>query len=401
MSYSKPQFEVADIIRKYRSPFEEKTKLSAHQKKVFTNLAQCRTEALGYHKDKCDNPQCGHTHISYNSCRDRHCPKCNGIKREKWVRMREEDLLPVKYYHVVFTVPDTLNPLFIQQSVKLDNLLFASAWETIKQFGLDHKHLGAKMGMTCILHSWGQNIDLHPHIHCIIPAGGITKNGKWKNTPQQGKYLFPVKALSKVFRGKFTDGLIALDKKKEINLEHKFNPQKKYLHPLYKKKWVVFAKLPMHNPQQVVNYIGRYSHRIAISNHRIKKVANGRVFFSWFDYCTSKADTMNLSAEDFLHRYSLHILPSGFMKIRHYGILSSRNKTAALACARKFLDVEPPVSIKGIPWKDLFETIYGKKAFACPVCKKGIMVVVEAKRPKCRGSPNQTLSPNYNFYMQS
>ncbi|MDA3894170.1 MAG: IS91 family transposase [Salinivirgaceae bacterium] len=400
MSYTKPQFEVADIIKKYRNSLEEKTKLSAHQKRVFTNLSQCRTKKLGYHKDKCDNSKCGHTHISYNSCRDRHCPKCNGLKREKWVRMREEDLLPVKYYHVVFTVPDSLNPLFIKHSAKLDGLLFATAWETIKQFGLDHKHLGAKMGMTCILHSWGQNMALHPHIHCLIPAGGITKNGKWRNTAQQGKFLFPVKALSKVFRGKFTDGLIDLDKKEEINLEPKFDPDKKYLHPFYKKKWVVFAKQPMHNPEQVVNYIGRYSHRIAISNHRIKAVDNDRVHFSWFDYRTSKADTMNLSTDEFLHRFSLHILPSGFMKIRHYGILSSRNKTAALACARKFLGAEPPVSMKAMSWQELFETIYGRKPLACPVCKTGKMVVVEHKRPKCRGSPMKMLSPNYKFYVQ-
>jgi len=236
MSYTKPKFEVAGIIRQHRSKLESAGKLSTHQKKVFTNLSQCRTETLGYHKDKCDNPKCSHTHISYNSCRDRHCPKCNGLKREKWVRSREEDLLPVKYFHVVFTLPEELNSLFIEHTEKLNNLLFSSAWETIKTFGLDHKHLGAKMGMTCILHSWGQNLALHPHIHCIIPAGGITKNGKWKNTHQQGKYLFPVKALSKVFRGIFSDGIIALEKKKEIQMQCKFIPDKKYLHPFYKTK---------------------------------------------------------------------------------------------------------------------------------------------------------------------
>jgi hypothetical protein len=400
MSYTKPQYEVAEIIREHRSTLEGKGKLSAHQKKVFTHLSQCRTEVLGYHKDKCDNPTCGHTHISYNSCRDRHCPKCNGIKREKWVRMREEDLLPVKYYHVVFTVPEQLNSLFIDESVKLDNLLFTSAWETIKKFGLDHKHLGAKMGMTSILHTWGQNLAFHPHIHCIIPAGGITKNGKWRNTHQEGKYLFPVKALSKVFRGIFTDGLIALDKKRDIDLECQFDPKKKYLHPYYKNKWVVYAKLPMHNAMQVVNYIGRYSHRIAISNHRIKNVSDGQVNFSWFDYRTSKPDVMVLSAEEFLRRFSTHILPSGFMKIRHYGILSSRNKSEALACARGVLGVEPPISVKGIPWEELFAQVFGHKAFACPVCNIGTMRVVESKPAKTRGSPPKLLHANYNFSMQ-
>lgn len=400
MSYTMPQFEVAEIIREHRSPLEGKGKLSAYQKKVFTNLSQCRTEVLGYHKDKCDNMECSHSHISYNSCRDRHCPKCNGIKREKWVRMREEDLLPVKYYHVVFTVPEQLNSLFFEQPVKLDNLLFTSAWETIKKFGLDHKHLGAKMGMTSILHTWGQNLAFHPHVHCIIPAGGLTKNGKWRNTHQEGKFLFPVKALSKVFRGKFTDGLIALDKKEEISLEHKFDAKKKYLHPYYQNKWVVYAKLPMHNAMQVVNYIGRYSHRIAISNHRIKDVSGGQVKFSWFDYRTSKPEVMQLSAEEFLRRFSMHILPSGFMKIRHYGILSSRNKSIALACAREFLGVEPKASVKGIPWEELFAQIYGHKPFICPVCKKGKMVVVESKLPKTRGSPQKPLHPNYSFSLQ-
>lgn len=400
MSYVKPVFELADIIREHRAPLEEKGKLSAHQKKVFTNLSQCRTEALGYHKDKCDNLECGHVHISYNSCRDRHCPKCNGVKREKWVCLREEDLLPVKYYHVVFTVPDKLNTLFLEQSVKLDNLLFTSAWETIKKFGLDHKHLGAKMGMTCILHSWGQNLAFHPHIHCIIPAGGITMSNKWKHTHQHGKYLFPVKALSKVFRGIFTDGLIALEKQGDIHLECPFDPQKKYLHPFYEKKWVVYAKLPMHNARQVVNYIGRYSHRIAISNHRIKEVSAGKVKFSWFDYRTSKPGTIELSAEEFLRRFSLHILPAGFMKIRHYGILSSRNKAEALALARIALNAEPPVSIKGMPWEELFFKFYGQKAFTCPVCKKGKMVVIESKLPKTRGSPQKPLCPNYNFSLQ-
>jgi len=400
MSYTKPLFEVADIIRRYRNLLEEKGRLTAHQKKVLTNLAQCRTAALGYHKDKCDNPHCGFTHVSYNSCRDRHCPKCNGIKREKWVCMREEDLLPVKYYHVVFTVSDKVNPLFLAQPVKLYNLLFASAWETIKKFGLDHKYLGAQTGMIAVLHTWGQNIALHPHIHCIIPAGGITKNGKWRNTRQMGKYLFPVKALSKVFRGIFCDALIALDKKGDIHLEHKFDPQKKYLHPFYKKKWVVYAKLPMYNPTQVVNYIGRYSHRIAISNHRIKDITRGRVSFSWFNYRNSKPGIMELPAEEFLQRFSLHILPFGFMKIRHYGILGSRKKSPALSLARKSLNADPPVSRKGLCWQELFMILFGREPFTCPICKKGKMVVIQSVHPSSRGSPQVKILPNYAFSLQ-
>jgi hypothetical protein len=244
MSYTRPAFEVAHIIGRYRHSLESRGKLNAQHKKVFTNLQKCRTAALGYHKDKCDNPNCGYEHISFNSCRDRHCPKCNGIRREKWVRLRLEDLLPVKYYHVVFTVPDRLNALFLAQPVIMYNLLFECAWKTIQKFAADHKHLGAKTGMVAVLHSWGQNLALHPHIHCLIPAGGITQNNKWRNTKGDGKFLFPVKALAKVFRGKLTDGLIKLHNQEKIQLEHPFVKDKKYLHPLYKKKWTVYAKLP-------------------------------------------------------------------------------------------------------------------------------------------------------------
>ncbi|NJO90545.1 MAG: IS91 family transposase [Chloroflexia bacterium] len=396
----KPRYEVAEIIDNYRDVLEGAGKLTAHKKKVFTNLSQCRTAALGYHKDKCDNPDCGHIQISYNSCRDRHCPKCNGIKREKWVRMREQDLLPIKYYHVVFTLPDKVNHLFIEQPVLLYNLLFSSAWETIKKFGSDHKYLGAKTGMTSILHTWGQNIAFHPHIHCIVPAGGITENNKWKHSQNEGKYLFPVKALSKVFRGIFTDGLIDLEAKGKIHLEIPFDAKKKYLHPLYEKKWVVYAKLPMHNAKQVVDYIGRYSHRIAISNHRIKEVKDGRVKFSCFNYKTSKMGEVNLTAEEFLQRFELHILPSHFMKIRHYGILSSRNKATALDCARSSLNVQKPASRKNIPWQELFEQLYGRKPHICPICMKGTMVVIESNYPKNRGSPQVKLQPNYDFLKQ-
>lgn len=396
----KPRHEVAHIINAYRGELEAAGKLNQHKKKVFTNLVQCRTEALGYHLDECDNTNCQYTHVSYNSCRDRHCPKCNGIKREKWVRMREQDLLPVKYYHVVFTVPDKLNGLFLEKPKEMHNLLFSSAWETIKTFGQDHKYLGAKMGMTCILHTWGQNLAFHPHIHCIVPAGGITRNKKWKDTRSEGKFLFPVKALSKVFRGKLTDGLIELERKGNLHLDVPFNVKKKYLHPLYKKKWVVYAKLPMFNPLQVVNYIGRYSHRIAISNHRIKKVDNGRVVFSYFNYKTSKQGEINLSAMEFLSRFALHILPERFMKIRHYGILSSRNKAEALCAARNSLQVPHKKPLKSIPWEELFEQLYGRKPSLCPHCKTGTVKVVRYVRPYSRGSPECSLAPNLDFSEQ-
>jgi len=398
MTYSKPTCEVADIIRSHRSGIEKAGRLNAHKKKVFTNLSQCRTQALGYHKDKCDNDDCDNKHFSYNSCRDRHCPKCNGLKREKWIIHRKEDLLPVKYFHTVFTVPHQVNYLFINHPVIMYNLLFKTVWDTIKQFAADHKHLGAKTGMTCILHSWGQNLFFHNHIHCIIPGGGITSSEKWKNTRNEGKYLFPVKALSKVFRGKFTDDLIKLDKKGLISLKEKFDEKRKYLHPFYNERWVVFAKKPMFNPNQVVNYIGRYTHRIAISNHRIKSFKDGKVIFSMFDYRTSKTRDIELTAGEFLKRFSMHILPPGFMKIRHYGIMSSRGKKRSLEIARSYLKATAPVSVKGKPWQELFLLIYGHEHDLCPKCKNGRMKRVASYLPKCRGSPALIkIKSNFDF----
>lgn len=398
MSFSKPRFEVAHIIAEHRNELETNNKLSAWQKKVFTDLTQCRSAVLGYHKQQCDNASCKHEHISYNSCRNRHCTKCNGVKREQWVANREKDLLPVKYFHVVFTVPDKLNNIFLQAPPDMYKLLFKSAWETIQEFAADHKYLGAKTGMTCILHSWGQNLAFHPHLHCLVPAGGITKNNKWRNTNKDGKYLFPVKALSKVFRGKFCDGLIDLENNGTISLDTPFTPDKKYLHPLYDKPWVVYAKLPLHNAKQVVNYIGRYSHRIAISNHRIKAFDNGKVKFSYLNYRTRKNGVIELSAKEFLQRFALHILPIGFMKIRHYGILSARSKKMALAIARKDLGGYSPVSVTKVKsWQEIFEAKFGRNPELCPKCKKGKLKIIASVSPKNRGSPEVILKPNTNF----
>ena len=401
MNYQKPKFEISDIIREHRKRLEESGKLNSHSKKVFTNLSQCRTQVLGYHIDKCGDSACQHIKISYNSCRDRHCPKCNGIKREKWVFERQEDLLPVKYFHTVFTIPEQLNSLFIAHPKTMYNLLFSSAWKTITRFSLDHKHLGAKTGMVSILHTWGQNLAFHPHLHCIIAGGGLGNKGKWKTTKANGKFLYPVKALSKVFRGIFTEGLIHLDEKHEITLDTKFDKNRKYLHPFYKDKWVVYSKQPLHNAKQVLDYIGRYTHRIAISNHRIKSVEKSQVSFSWFNYKTSKHGTLTLKTDEFLRRFSMHILPRGFMKIRHYGILSGKNKNDALKTARLYLGSQAPKSRKGLPWEELFVIIYGKAPDLCPKCKKAKMKrILSVSSNKTRGSPPVQMEPNLNFYNQ-
>lgn len=383
---NKPLFEVADIARAHRGELAEKGKLNAHQKKVLTAICNCRTAELGGHRERCNDPACHHERFAYNGCRDRHCPKCNGMKREKWVADRKTDALPIPYFHIVFTVPAMLEELCLLYGKEMYNLLFASAWETISEFACDHKHLGAKPGAIMLLHTWGQNLSRHTHIHCLVPAGGIDRQGKWRGCKQDGKFFVHVKQLSQVFRGKFTDGLVNFQDNGFVELPGgKMDKNRKYLHPLYKTKWVVYAKKPMPTSGHVIEYISRYSHRVAISNHRIKSFENGQVGFSWVDYRTSKPGVMTLGATDFLQRFTTHVLPVGFMKIRHYGILSSRNKAACIAKVREQFNVEPVEKPqKGRNWMETFELLYGRHPKLCPCCGKGIMLVVETIEPRYR-----------------
>jgi hypothetical protein len=383
---NRPLFEVADIARQYRGELAEKGKLNVHQKKVLTAICNCRTAELGGHRERCSDPTCPHERFAYNGCRDRHCPKCNGMKREKWVADRKADALPVPYFHIVFTLPYMLEGLCLRQGKGLYNLLFASAWGTISQLALDHKHLGAGPGAIILLHTWGQNLMRHTHLHCLVPAGGIDRQGKWRGCKQEGKFFVHVKQLSKVFRGKFTDGLIRMQEKGLVELPGGIMDKgKKYLHPLYKTQWVVYAKSPLPTSDNVVEYIGRYSHGVAIGNHRIKSFENGSVGFSWLDYRTSRTAVMTIGAGDFLQRFATHILPEGFVKIRHYGILSPRNKVACLKAVREQLGVAPVQRPpKGRNWMETFELLYGRHPKLCPCCGKGLMLVVETIEPRYR-----------------
>jgi hypothetical protein len=368
-----------------------------------TALCNCRTAELGGHKERCNNNGCAFERYAYNGCRNRHCTKCNGMKREKWVSDRKADALPVPYFHIVFTIPASLESLCTSHGEKMYNLLFKSAWDTIRFFASKHKHLGANMGMVSILHTWGQNLMRHTHIHCLVPAGGIDAQGKWRDTKQNGKFFVHVKKLSKVFRGKFTDGLVELQEQNVIQPEEKLIPAFKHLHPLYNKQWVVYAKKPLPTSDKVVEYIGRYSHRVAISNHRIKQVEDGKVTFSWIDYRTSKEGLLKIDATDFLQRFFSHVLPPGFMKIRHYGILASRNKNSCIARVRKQFGVTPiePPS-KGGNWMESFEMLYGRHPKLCPRCGNGLLLVVESFFPKhlvkIRGDPD--IIPNTDFCKQ-
>lgn len=363
----RPAFELAGIIKQYGKQFEQQHQPLKYHRRVLNALEKCRTAALGGHLDACDS--CGHQRISYNSCRNRHCPKCQGAEREKWILARQEDLLPTTYFHVVFTLPEHLNSLCLKYPRQMYNMLFAASKETIMQFGWDQKHLGAKTGMVAVLHTWGQQLWLHPHLHCIVPGGGISKAGHWKDARGNGKYLFPVKALSLVFRGKYVEKLKAFFKEENLPSE------KGLLDKLFSKPWVVYGKQPFMGSAQVIEYLGRYTHKIAISNHRITQVADGKVSFSYKDYRTgANQKIMQVGAVEFLRRFCMHILPPKFVKVRHYGILASRTKPKL-----KMQQMKMGISIvpKAKPtWKQVALQVFGFDPEACPCCKTGKMHII-------------------------
>ena len=327
--------------------------LNSWQVRTLRAMKACRTIEMGGHVDGCNS--CGHIQISYNSCRNRHCPKCQGQKRVQWIEARETELLPVPYFHVVFTLPDGLNGLALHQPKIVYNALFKAAWETVEAFTGKHN----KAGMISILHTWGQNLSLHPHIHCIIPGGFVDRNGTWKASKTDGKFLFPVRAMSKVYRARY----VALLRASEIEAE-----QSTY-DALFKKEWVVYAKRPFGSPKSVVEYLGRYTHKIAISNHRILAIDDYTVTISYNDYRTEgQKKTMTLSHEEFIRRFSMHILPKRFVRIRHYGILSSTWKRS------KLTDLQSELTGKGL--SSMPAVIKGTYHKCCPCCKTGQMITL-------------------------
>jgi len=365
----KPAFELTQVIQRFGKEFEAKHSPNGYVLRTLSALQRCRTSDLGWHKDKCD--ACGHIRISYNSCRNRHCPKCQNTQREAWIEDRKQDLLPVPYFHVVFTVPDKLNGLFIRYPEKMYNLLFHSVWETMEQFGYTQLH--AETGMFAILHTWGQNISLHPHIHCVVPGGGIDYRNRWKQvkvSENDKTFLYWVKNLSKVFRKKFDDAL------------NKQLPQdKQFVRELYKKNWVVYAKEPFGGPAQVVEYLGRYTHKVAISNHRLINVDDNGVTFRWRDYHDkNKEKIMTLKGVDFLQKFCLHILPKRFVRIRHYGLLST-SKRKQLRELQKAFGIHVPAKREKKNWKQVCREHLNYNPDVCPVCGKGNMITIEIMLP--------------------
>jgi hypothetical protein len=359
----RPAFEVADVINSHWQNIVRCPQYNSWQLRTLDAIRRCRTASLGGHLDLCIN--CGHTRISYNSCRNRHCPKCQQLQRERWIRARQAELLPVTYFHLVFTLPEALNKVCLYEPAKVYKILFDSAWSVMKSFARDPKHLGAETGMITILHTWGQNLSLHPHIHCIVPAGGLTHTGHWRNASGNGKFLFPVKAMSQVYRARFVAGL-------RSNI--KDLPRSLY-DALFKTNWVVYAKRPFGGPKHVVEYLGRYTHKIAISNHRLLNITDQSVTFRYKDYRDeSKTKVMVLDMGEFIRRFSLHILPKGFMRIRHYGILSSSRKQKSLPVIHQQLNSEYQVEEKK-NWKEI-STDLGFNPDCCPSCKLLTMITV-------------------------
>lgn len=331
-----PPFEVADIIRKAGTRFIERYRDSRGwaQLKVLTAIARCRTAALGGHRDQC--ARCGYEAISYCSCRNRHCPKCQTNAREKWLRARERELLPVGYFHLVFSVPHALVPLIWQNKRVLFALLFEASAATLLEVAADPKHLGAAIGFLSILHTWGQTLQRHPHIHCVVPGGGLSPDHtRWITSPS--RFFLPVRVLSRVFRGKFIAGLRQAFQRNKLVFHGVCLPlaQEKafavFVRTLFRQDWVVYAKPPFGGPEHVLQYLARYTHRVAISNHRLLSVDDNQVRFRWKDYAHhNKRRIMTVSNEEFLRRFLQHILPRGFPRIRYFGWLANRRRGTLL-----------------------------------------------------------------------
>lgn len=358
--------EVQDIFRQHGKQYRCEHKPSISQRKVMSAIERCRTGELGAHVDVCEN--CGDTQISYNSCRNRHCPKCQMLSKERWIESRKSDLLNVGYFHVVFTLPAELRPLFYQNQVALYNVLFRAVAETLQELASNPKFLGARLGFTSILHTWGQNLSYHPHIHCIIPGGGLDALGKWRESRK--KFFIPVKVLSRLFRGKFLDALQHVELTFHGKLKPLENPAdwKQLLDCCYRKEWVVYCKPPFRDAACVVEYLGRYTHRVAISNNRILKLENGEVSFKWRDYKDSNRwKVMTVSATEFIRRFLMHVLPPRFTKIRHYGLFSSRDKGERLLLCKQLTQtpILPKVSLTAA---ELIRKLTGRDISKCPVC---------------------------------
>jgi hypothetical protein len=387
--------EVADVFREHGAEFLENSgdSISAEQRRVLRDLARCRTAALGGHRHRCD--RCGYEDISYNSCRNRHCPKCQASTRAEWLEKEASNLLDVPYFHVVFTLPAEVGPLALQNRREIYGALFRAASDTLSTLARDPKHLGAEPGFLMVLHTWGQNLLHHPHVHCVVPGGGISPDGsRW--IPCRARFFLPVRVLSRLFRGKFIAILEGLYKSGKFSFFGQLTALRErpawdaFLSPLRKAEWVVYSKPPFGGARQVLKYLARYTHRVAISNRRILSLSGGKVRFQWKDYANgSKHRTMELSAGEFIRRFLLHVIPRGFVRVRHYGFLANRLRMKKLEIARALLGQPSaeagPASLDG-------QSVVGVSLekvvdpFLCPRCKQGRLVIVGDIQAVANGS---------------
>lgn len=370
------------MVRAHAAEYDSACGLSHREHRALENIANCRTAALGGHVDECDT--CGHQLISYNSCRDRHCPKCQGSQRAKWLAKRMERLLPTHYFHIIFTLPKQLRPLALANKRLIYNLLFREASKTLADLARDPNLLGAQLGFTAVLHTWDQKLGFHPHLHCVVTGGGLSfDQQRW--TPSATGYLFPVASISKLFRGKFLDALHRTFNTGELDFSqataHLADPLRwaAFKDALYQTDWVTYAKQPFAGPEKVFRYLGRYTHRVAISNYRILDFSDGRVTISFRDRKDNNTKkTLILAGLEFIRRFVFHILPNAFTRIRHYGLLAGTNVNTKLPLARQLLDNSPPGDCQ--PSLDhTADTVPGDHIavpdpFLCPKCQTGRLV---------------------------
>jgi hypothetical protein len=380
--------EIADVFRHFGPDFLERhgASLSSARRRAMRAIERCRTAALGGHLERCGD--CGYQRVAYNSCRNRNCPKCQGLARAQWLKDRHAELLDVPYFHVVFTVPHEIAVIGFQNQTVIYDILFRAASETLRTIAADPVHLGAEIGFLAVLHTWGQNLMHHPHLHCLVPGGGIAPNGEsW--IPCRPGFFLPVRVLSRLFRGLFLHYLEKAFAAGELNFfsahRHLHEPAsfRCHLAPVRDTEWVVYAKRPFAGPEQVLDYVGRYTHRVAISNNRLVSIDNGKVRFRWKDYRDgNRQKTMTLAAEEFIRRFLIHVLPDGFHRIRYYGFLGNCHRARKLALCRDLLGMAPAApSDPPSDFRDQVVALIGQSLRECPLCHAGIMVVTGCVQP--------------------
>jgi hypothetical protein len=378
------RLELADIVRTHQEDFLARWSrvLSRQQRRALRDIRDCRTAALGGHLQQCD--RCGHRVILYNSCRNRHCPRCQATARARWLAQRQAELLPVPYFHVVFTLPQQIGRLALQNAKPIYNILFRAASRTLLETAADPRLLGASIGFLAVLHTWGQNLHLHPHLHCVVPGGGISPDGSRWIPCRKSSFFLPVRVLSRRFRETFLRSLALAFRKGRLHLSGELQglAEPAAFRALCEKaahiEWVVHVKPPFGGPERVLKYLARYTHRVAISNHRLQSLEDGRVSFEWKDYKDrGRTKTMTLEAVEFIRRFLLHVLPSGLVRIRHFGFLANRVRQQKLEQCRVLLAVRPPPTPVG---SDRTADTNLPDAHACPICKRGRLIVIELLR---------------------